>query len=171
MTYNLYNSLILTGIIFGLIQIIVLISKYCKGLKQVRFLIFTIFCLTASNLQYWLIDIGLDIIPDILYIQFELLILPGFYLFIMEYLSKELKHSRRIFFLPFLIGMVFQVIQNTIMIKKNQLYIFHIAIESISILYNLGLILACFIVLSRYNEKRPQQRLNFLLNGCYGPYF
>ena len=105
-------------------------------------------------MQYWLIDIGLDIIPDILYIQFELLIVPVFYLFIVEYLSKKLNHSKAKVFFPFAIGMVFQVFENIVAIDKSQLYIFHLVLETMTIVYNIALILICFVILVRYNKEK-----------------
>lgn len=110
LNFNIYNILIAAGIIHGIIFAIVLLSKK-KHWKTFRlFLAFSVLALALNNLQYWFRDTKLNIdYPGLtaIYIQFELLAGPFFYLFVQRYLGKKLKKSAIVFlFIPFVLSSI-----------------------------------------------------------------
>jgi len=121
-----------------------------------------VFCLTLSNLQYWLIDIGLKDefqVADIYYIQFELLIVPFFYVFVKSYLLKSIRIKLIIFILtPFVLGMIYQVITNTIRLDPLLLKRLNFFVEFATILYNLTLI--SLLIRDIYITEKRQKHYN-----------
>ena len=84
LNFNFYNVLIFSGIVYGIVFSSSIFFHKSITSRVHLFIGLTIVSLTLSNLQYWLIDIGvMDAfnIPDLYNIQFELLIVPLFYLF------------------------------------------------------------------------------------------
>lgn len=160
--YNFFNTLIFSGIIYGLIfSVVTLLNK--KFASSARtFLVITVLCLTLSNLQYWLIDIGFREkynIPKIVYVQFELLILPFFYLFVRKYLQKEASHMF-IFLLmfPFILGMAYQLYTYSAELQRLILRKYNLIIEIATIVYSVILISFSFLEIYKYEKNK---HLNF----------
>lgn len=109
---------IIQGILFGFV--VLFNTKYSS--KTNSYLAYTVFSLVFSNLQHWFIDSNLAVkfpLLSIVRIPCELLIMPMFYLFVINYLFQT--NSKKIFFLfmPFLIGTIGQII---ITIYKNNYF-------------------------------------------------
>ena len=93
MQFNIYNSLVLAGIIQGFLFTIVVLSIKKYRTKGSIFLIGLIFTYSLSMLMYILADIGVFALIDMyayLYLPFAALIPPLFYLFVLYYLNKIL---------------------------------------------------------------------------------
>lgn len=115
MTFNLYNSLILAGIIQGLIfVIVVLLSKKYRS-RSIYFLMALILCLTLSNLMYFIPDIGLVTLSEMyqyLYLPLAALFPPIYYFYVITFLysNHKIAIKEKLLFLPFLIFLVFNII-------------------------------------------------------------
>lgn len=163
LNYNFFNTLIFSGIIYGLVYCVVafLNKKFASSART--FLVITVLCLTLSNLQYWLIDIGFREkynIPKIIYVQFELLILPFFYLFVRKYLQKEVSNIF-IFLLiiPFVLGMAYQFYAYSAELERLTLRKYNLIVEIATIAYSVILIFFSFLEIYKY--EKINKRLNF----------
>lgn len=106
---------IIQGILFGLV--VLFNTKYSS--KTNSYLAYTVFSLVFSNLQHWFIDSNLILdfpILSIVRIPCELLIMPMFYLFVINYLFQTKFKKTFFLFIPFFIGTIGQII---ISIYKN----------------------------------------------------
>ena len=120
-------------------------------------LLSTVISLSFSNLQYWLMDVGyysLYNISDIVYIQFELLIVPLFYLFVRYYLQKNTSPQVWILvFFPFMMGMTYQFWSHFSLWKINKLFVYDFFAELVTVLYALLLIGLIYIDLKTYEKQ------------------
>lgn len=117
------------------------------------YLLLTILSLTISNLQYWLIDVEIFMIPDLYYIQFELLILPFFYLFLVSYLGQNNNRFKNLIFIPFALGMAYQIITILVSVSPKKLFIYNNIVEFSTISFNLFLIIICLIEIFRFHKN------------------
>ncbi len=162
-TYNFFNTLIFSGIIYGLVYVSILL----KGIKKdsiFLYLLGTILCLTLSNLQYWLIDVGIEVVPDIFYIQFELLILPFFYLFVQRYLQIHPVKGRLIVFIPFVLGMLYQFYINLWNVSNDWAKKYNLLAEILTILFNVFVIAHCILIISKYQRNSSRKGLKVSTN-------
>ncbi len=163
LNYNFYNTLIFSGIIYGLVfSFTILKNKKYASLAR-NFLILTVISMTLSNLQYWLIDIGFREefnIPKVYYLQFELLILPFFYLFARKYLKKSITiRIALLVIFPFFIGMLYQILMHLYKIEKPLLTTYNLTAEIITICFSLLLIILVFIDVFHYENKSKRHLL------------
>ncbi len=156
LNYNFFNTLIFSGIIYGLIFSIFTLINVKIASRPRTFLILTVLCLTLSNLQYWLIDVGFREkyhVPKIVYIQFELLIVPFFYLFLQSYLQKIVtKRIINLALLPFVLGMTYQFFVYSIELPRPLLRQYNLIAEIATIFYSLLLIFLIFYEIYRYEK-------------------
>ena len=133
-SFNVFNILIICGSIQGLIfSTIVLSSKKYKQ-KTFRYLAFLILALSLSNAYYWFRDTGLAILWEhyrVLYVPWDLLILPLFYFFVSTFLGIK-KGYEKYLFIPFFIRLVAQVIK--LLYQYTTLSNFKISDETLFIL-------------------------------------
>ncbi|MCH7525678.1 MAG: helix-turn-helix transcriptional regulator [Bacteroidetes bacterium] len=164
LNFNFYNILIFSGIVYGLIFCFSIILQKKHQSTTITFLILTVLSLTLSNLQYWLIDIGINKkynIPDIVYIQFELLIIPLYYLFIKNYLqTKTSKKLLLILLIPFFLGSLYQIAVNSIVFPLEKLRSANFIVEILTISYNLILIILIFKNISLYKKANKNTHHN-----------
>lgn len=159
LNYNFFNTLIFSGIIYGFVFCGIVLSDKEYYSNARNFLILTVFSMTFSNMQYWLIDLGLREkydIPKVFYIQCELLILPFFYLFVQKYLRKEVTRNNIILVLmPFVLGMMYQLITFFLGIERESLLAYNFIAEIITIGYSLFLVVLIVrsIILFEKNSK------------------
>ena len=103
---NIYNLLIITGSIQGLIfSALILFNPRYKSNSNL-YLSLLIVAISLNNLYYWFIDINYieDIIRyRLLYIPWALLIIPMYYYFVNSYLQGERKKLKKLdlIFYPF----------------------------------------------------------------------
>ncbi|WP_281847922.1 helix-turn-helix domain-containing protein [Olleya namhaensis] len=165
LNFNIYNVIILAGIIQGLIFSFVVLfhSKYKS--KTNSYIVYTVLALSFSNFQYWVDDVNLEGVFSIfinLRIPCDMLIVPFFYLFVSSYLKeKTSKIVLYLLFSPFIISFIFnlslykKIFSNTSLNRS-----INITLESISLVLSLVLIFFIFhkikkykIDFGKYNEK------------------
>ena len=156
MNFNIYNILIFAGILQGFFFSFSILfnGKYQKA--SIYFLIFTVLSLSLSNFQYWVYDTKLnDKFPFLsaIYVQFELLIVPFFYLFVRFYI-KNIPKRRTIFlcFLPFLLSSLYQLLSYFNCFNNKDIITLNTVIEIASTVYNVLLIILIYYVLSMYRK-------------------
>lgn len=160
LNYNFFNTLIFSGIIYGITFSVVNLLNKKKTYGAKTLLVITVLSLTLSNLQYWLIDVGLREkyhVPKVVYVQFELLILPLFYLFIRKYLQKTT--SRRniyLILLPFLLGMTYQFFAYTGDWVRPVLRRYNLIVEILTLSYSILLIFLCFYEIFKYENSNDK---------------
>ncbi len=174
--FNFFNILVFSGVVYGLVFCIVHLRNRSLRSRTLLFLILTVLSLTLSNLQYWLIDIGVKKnfnIPNVVYIQFELLILPFFYLFVRSYLHKEISRKQLfLLFIPFVVGMIYQLIINLSGFQRAIVRSSNVYAEVITILYNITLLILIFLNVYRYraesaNERYPIANVKWLKHALF----
>ncbi|MEM8937717.1 MAG: helix-turn-helix domain-containing protein [Bacteroidota bacterium] len=156
--YNFFNTLIFSGIIYGIVfSFINLIRKNFKSNAR-TYLVITVLFLTISNLQYWLIDVGfreLYHVPKVVYIQFELLIIPVFYVFVCEYLQERVSKKKILLLaIPFLIGMTYQFFVYSTNLERALLRKYNLVVEIATIAYSVVLIVLSFQKVRRYEKNQ-----------------
>lgn len=118
MKFNIFNSLILTGAIQGVIfGIVVLLSKKYRS-RSTYFLTALIFTFSFSIFQYYLTDtklVSFKTLYDILFIPYAPLnpVLLYFYVFTTLYPERKITRSQKNLFIPFvfffLITIIFKI--------------------------------------------------------------
>ena len=158
LNFNIYNILIAAGIIHGIVFAIILLYKK-KNWKTFRlFLAFSVFALAFNNLQYWFRDTQLNIdYPWLtaIYIQFELLVGPFFYLFVQKYLGKHLKKSIILLVLsPFILSSISFPLFSRGLFSVSFEEIFNQALEFFTIGLNIWLVCYIFYAIIKLNDMR-----------------
>lgn len=157
LNYNFLNTLIFSGIIYGITFSIVNLLSNKKASIAKNLLVITVLSLTLSNLQYWLIDVGFREkyhVPKVVYVQFELLILPFFYLFIRKYLQKKvIKQIVYLMLLPFVLGMTYQFFAYSTELERPVLRRFNLIVEIATLSYSLLLIFLSFYEIHKYEKS------------------
>lgn len=164
LNFNIFNVIILTGIIHGFIFcLIILISKKLNS-KTNYFLAFTILCLVFSNLQYWLIDINIHSgyeNNNLIFIPFEFLMLPFFFLFVKSYINKESSKKEKVFlFLPFFLIVIYQIFGDALFINFKIINILNLIIEYISIVFSITIIFLVLKSLTIYEKTHAKYSIS-----------
>lgn len=125
MNFNIYNSIILAGVIQGLLfGVVVFMSKKYKN-KSVYILASIIVIYSLSNLQFYVQDVGIISYDDLLnyyYIPWGNLVPVLFYFYVISYLNTQHKFSPIYYalFLPFIISFLLAVIYKIGIILDNK---------------------------------------------------
>lgn len=160
---NIFNILILSGVIHGLLfSTIVLLNK---KIKNNSFLALTVLFLSLSNLQYWAIDINLIKLYPIfntIYIPWHWLVLPMFYLYVEKFIDRPTNSILKKTFLlaPFFIVLSIHILQVLYKTFINDSYIIpshfkrgiYVYIEFFSFLFNIAIILLTYRKIKRYEN-------------------
>jgi AraC-like DNA-binding protein len=161
---NIYNIIILMGILQGLVFsfAILFTKKYYS--KTNSFLAYTVLSLSFSNLQYWMIDSNLVKsfpVLGMLRIPCDFLMIPMFYFFVNHYLERKITRRHKLLLcLPFIIDFVFQII-NTInttifhdqLINHNIVYTYLVIEESFSMCFSAILIILTIRIVNKYERE------------------
>ncbi len=163
LNFNIYNILIAAGIIHGIVFAIILLYKK-KNWKTFRlFLAFSVFALAFNNLQYWFRDTQLNIdYPWLtaIYIQFELLVGPFFYLFVQKYLGKHLKKSIILLVLsPFILSSISFPLFSRGLFSVSFEKIFNQALEFFTIGLNIWLVCYIFYAIIKYERTHKKLKI------------
>ncbi|WP_127023531.1 helix-turn-helix domain-containing protein [Flagellimonas beolgyonensis] len=150
MNFNLFNTIIFSGIVYGLVFAITAIINPNFRHKATLFLALTVLSLSLSNLQYWIRDVYNISIPDLLYVQFELLIIPFFFIFLTKLISLKLKWSI-VVFAPFFLATIYQYWSGI-----NHEYKYHVYVELGTIVFNIMLIGLVLYHLQNYRRGKDQ---------------
>lgn len=155
LNFNIYNVIILTGIIHGfLFSLIVFFNKKLKS-KTNYYLALTVLTLVLSNLQYWLIDTNIVLKSNydsygFIYLPFEFLMLPFFFLFVKSFLNIKTNTFKKVLLLlPFTTALLYLIFTST-----NS--IFNPIIEFSSIIFSITIITMLFKIISDYEKKKTQ---------------
>lgn len=172
--FNVFNLLIISGVIHGLIFSLIVLFK--KKIKHNNYLAFTVLFLSLSNLQYFIIDINLTKLNPVLsylFIPWQWLILPMFYLYVQKIIDKQevsLK-TKLLLISPFFIVLAIQACQVFYKFYINDLYIIpshfkrgiYLYIEFFSFIFNISVILLSFWQIKsnenkvyNYKELKPE---------------
>ncbi|NCP52698.1 MAG: helix-turn-helix transcriptional regulator [Flavobacteriales bacterium] len=163
---NIFNIVILVGIIHGIIFSLVIAFNKKRHSKTNYFLVLTSLALALSNLQYWFMDTELinRSVYDrhhLLFIPFEFLILPFFYFFVKSYLDKPVKlHEKILLYSPFVICILYLGIKGVIHLDIKLAKTINLIIEYASILLSIIIVLLIFKVLNNYEKSHSKPLLS-----------
>lgn len=160
---NIFNILILSGVIHGFIFSFIVLSS--KKIKNNNFLALTVLFLSLSNLQYWAIDINLIKLYPLLnyvFIPCHWLILPMFYFYIEKFTGKSSTSwlKKVLLITPFFIVLAIHISQVLYKIFINESYIIpshfkrgiYIYIEFFSFIFNITIILLTYKKIKLYES-------------------
>ncbi len=159
MNLNFFNVLILLGIVHGLIFSFILLINHKLNSQTNRFLAFSILALCFSNLQYLLVDIGLD--PgyqnnSFVLIPFEYLMVPMFYLFVKSYLQSNTTKRLFIFMIsPFILMLIYQIIATYARLDRL-INLLNPYTEFSSLIFSLFVIFLTFKAIYLYEKKQKK---------------
>jgi len=152
MTFNIYNILIIAGIIQGFIFTGVVFFNKKYHTRSTFFLVALIFCYSLGNLMYIIPDIGVISLLDMYnywFFPFAAIIPILIYFYVVLFLdpSKKIKLIEKLLFLPFIIFLIiiliFRVryILGLEVVPIHKLYVTTIHINEIfSVLFSLVLV-------------------------------
>ncbi|MFD0964539.1 helix-turn-helix domain-containing protein [Pseudofulvibacter geojedonensis] len=154
MELNIYQVLILLGVLHGLIFSGVLLFHPKYASKTNRFLSLTVLCLVSSNIQYLLILLNLLQIQNIFIIPIEILIIPFFYLFVHKYLNLKISTiEKRVLFIPFFIALLLIILDY----YSFNNFDFYKVYENSSSLYSLFLIVVIYFKIRKYETLKEDR--------------
>lgn len=169
LNFNIFNVIIIAGIIHGFIfSVIIFLNKNLKS-KTNYYLAYTALALTFSNLQYWFIDVGIIQSNrydnnDIIFVPFEFLMLPFFYLFVKNYLDKKTCKTEKVYlFTPFVISILYQIVVGLLKIEPEFIDIFNLIFEYISITFSVLIIVLVFRILLIYEKNHFEYSISNII--------
>ncbi|NND61962.1 MAG: helix-turn-helix transcriptional regulator [Flavobacteriaceae bacterium] len=175
MNFNLFNSLILAGVIQGFVfALIWLFSKKYRA-KSTYFLIALIIVYSLSNLQYYLLDTGIISRREFygyLSFPFPLLMSALFWFFGLTFLNPEKKISlgEKLLFLPFIIGLILGFIYKyNLLVLGNELDYtpffasLHQNLEFAGMIFTVIILVLLFLKILRFEKKQTYSPKKLLL--------
>lgn len=162
LNFNIFNILIISGVIHGVIFSAVVFNQKKKLLKYNRFLALTILFLSLSNFQYWIIDTSLNntyYILNYFIIPWQWLITPMFYCYVYQFttLTKLKKNIKTVLLIPFLI--VFSILVslhfnfNTTVSKISMHHVSYLILDFFAIIFNTIILLFTFKKIRNYEKS------------------
>lgn len=163
MNFNIFNSLILAGIIQGFVFAAVwLFSKKYKG-RSTNLLVALIITYSLSNLQYYLLDVGFVSnrqFYNYIYIPWPFLMAPLVLFYGLSLLNENAKLTfiQKLLYLPFIIGLLLGMYYKSqiVLFGKDPDSMFFDALpsrsERLSILYSLLVIGYLLLKINRYEK-------------------
>lgn len=165
MNFNIFNSIILAGVIQGFIFALVVIFNKKYRARSTYFLLAWIVSYSFNNLQWYLLDsgvIGYHEFYDYIFIQWGLVMPPLIILYSHLLLNPEKKISigEKLLFLPFLIGFILSLtykILRAIKYKSDTLdEFFQLLVptgEFLAIIFSIGAIFYMLIKIHKHRKK------------------
>ncbi|WP_435315598.1 helix-turn-helix domain-containing protein [Cellulophaga fucicola] len=165
MNLNIFNLIIISGIIQGVVfTLVVLFNKKYKS-NTSKYIAFVVLFLSLSNFQYWLIDIEFaKAYPFLkfLFIPWQWLITPMFFLFLNHYFYEKKADKRLplLLFSPFAIVCVLLLIQAILALSTSYKIPEHfesgffIYVDYASLLFNL---LVLYLAYKKVNSYKKLQ--------------
>ena len=153
--FNFYNFIITIGIIHGFIFCIILFFNIKLKSKTNKFLSFTILSLCLSNLQYLLYDLKIigDFYAEYLFVPFEFLTLPMFYLFVKSYLDVIFVRREVVLLsIPFFATNFVQLLTHLFNITDNIKNSLNLTLEYVAFSFSFILIVLIFKIIFRYEK-------------------
>lgn len=169
--YNFFNIFMISATIQGLLfSVILLFSKKFNTVAN-KFLTFTILFISVNNLYYWFISTNLWIVLGwkcykVLFISWDLLILPMYMYFVASYLGLKLNHVKYYKY-PFFISLIVHVIivvsgfliQDFFKTYGKVIYVYDVIINYFSPIFAIFIVYKIFRLIFDY-EKGEQRNLN-----------
>ncbi|RNC84873.1 MAG: AraC family transcriptional regulator [Winogradskyella sp.] len=155
---NIFNTLILVGVIHGIIfGVVILVNEKFKS-RTNFYLALTVFSLTLSNLQYWLKDVYIYLHSDIVpFFPFEFLMLPFFYFFVKSYLNKTTNRFEIIALLSFFpLFIIYQYIFNENIFSTKTIASTNLIVEYLSIIYSIFSIIMTYKIILTYEKTNTE---------------
>lgn len=159
---NVFNIIIIFGVVNGIICSLILLLNSRLQSKTNNYLALTIQSLCYSNLQYWFLDVGITkrIQYDqntLIFIPFEFLILPFFYLFVKVYVNRSIKRKEiGLLFIPFVLSVIYILIRNTFNDALSVIKIFNLTVEYVSLIFNIVIIILVFRIIIKHERLQKQ---------------
>ena len=166
MNFNIFNSIILAGVIQGLLfGAIVILSKKYKH-KSVYFLTAVIVIYSLSNLQFYFNDIGLITYDELLayyYIPWGNTVPLLLYCYVASYLNSDFKFSRKeyLLFIPFIFSFTLSIIYkiaNGLQLENNWVSHLKYYLDSyddlLTALFHVVIFSVLFIKINNYSIKQ-----------------
>lgn len=155
---NLYNVIILLGIVHGVIFSLILVLNPKFKSRTNFYLALTTLALCGSNFQYLLIDTGVVLLDqyknNLLFIPFEFLMVTMFYFFVRSYLNLTIKSKNVFLFLvPFFLGILYQVLTKLLGIEDKFITYLNWTAEYLSLIFSIILIVLIFKDIIDYEKK------------------
>lgn len=175
MNFNIYNSLILAGIIQGFVFVVVVMSNKKYRKRSIYFLVALILCLTLSNLMYFLPDVGLVSLPNMyryIYVPLAALFPPIYYFYVIKFLYPEHRTSKteKLLFLPFLVFMILNIIYRIGILTEYEnegfYSFFNLALNIIEVSSNIFTIVILLFLIWKVFEYEKKHKL-FDINNIY----
>lgn len=165
MRINFFNIIIICGVIHGFIFSIITLQTEKYNFKPYKLLVYLVLTISLSNLFYWFIDIGLASkwkYYELLYVPFDLLILPLYYYFVCSYL--DIKKYAKYLLIPFLIRICFQIgiIASTFFVKplnvlpKDFIYTLYRIDEYVTTIFMLFCVFLTLKIIFNYEKLNRQ---------------
>lgn len=160
---NIFNLIILMGIIQGFIFGFIIIFNKKLNNKTNLFLAFTSFSLSISNLQHWFIDSKMYLqlqFLNIIRIPTEFLIISMFYLFVNRYLEIKISNKKIIlltipFFLDFTLKIFLRISSSFkigFMHSNTKILGTSFYEELFCLLFSISLIIKSFLLVEKYEK-------------------
>ena len=166
MNFNIFNSLVLTGIVQGIIFAFVVGASKKYRVPATLLLAAFILSFSLDNLQYYLEDVRLiteDELWSIYFVPFQLLSGPLFLLYGLFVINPERAFKKRdlLFFVPFSVALVisssYKIVRN-LEYENEMYYVFFDALESVLEYFSLLFDISVLVFL--YYKIRRQERRN-----------
>lgn len=167
--FNIFNSIILTGIIQGFVFVLaVLFSKKFNKAASTRFLTAVILICSLNNLSYYLRDIKLATTAQFyVYLYFPLVLLfpPLFYFYVKNFLSHDKKTTakEKLLYLPFVFFLFFSLLYKIgkLLHYENSdfldyLVFFPLVAEYIGIIFLMIILIYCLKKIIEYEKLNAQ---------------
>lgn len=167
MSLDLFNLIIISGVIQGLIftTVILINEKYRSNTS--RYIAYVVLFLSLSNLQYWFIENNI-INTLYIFVPWQWLIMPMFYVFVSKFLSKHrIKFlSSILLFSPFFLIIILHIAQvylaSTTLYKMSSHYEhgFFLYLDYCSFIFNFTIIFLVYRKIKRFQKKQRQNGSN-----------
>ena len=174
MNYNIFNSLILAGVLQGFIFVIVVLSAKKYKTKSTFFLLAIILAYSLGNLQYLLSSIGLMPNTEMykyVYLPWATLtpVLLYFYSVLFLYPTRTTTSKEKLLFLPFLVFLSLTLIYRTAIIigyKNDSFYVFFYYVvnfhEILGVVFSILILLVLIRTIFIYEKNHKEFKTDLI---------
>jgi len=175
MNFNIFNTLILSGVLQGFIFFVAVISNTKYQSKANTFLALTVLFLSISNLNYYAWDVGLmakNPIFAFLHIPWALTLAPCFYLYVRHSVQPAMPLGQRpktplVLFLPFIVIslLIWSVRWYALVIDKPQIIknIYYFYLELVNLTAIVVSAIASFQLLNRFRIAKKEMPERYII--------
>lgn len=180
MNFNIYNILIIAGVIQGFIFTIIFLYNRKYHSKSTFFLVTLIFCYTIGNLSYILPDIGamtLESMYNYLYLPLAAIDSPLIYFYVAYFLypSKKMKWTDKLLFVPFIISLSLtiyfriQFVLGNLSIEPINVFFKNVIVltEMFSVIFSISLLVVTIHKTIAYDKQHKAFDRKVIRNDIY----